>query len=502
MIGNKYTYTFFWVLLVISVIFFHSWRLSTLPGGLYVDETSIGYNAALIATSGQDEHGIAWPIYFKAYGEYKNPLYIYGTAFIFKLFGASEFTLRFTSALFFFWFIAALAALTQRLFRNAHITFFAVLSAGFMPYFFPLSRIAFEAISQLATTATWLLLLHCAYYKPVKNIHPLYMSFAAGLLLGVSVYSYSTSRLLAFIFMAGWTLFFTSKKTWRLTAVGLFGFSIALIPYGMFSLYNPGALSSRFYIVTYIHDTTLSLQDKIVKFSENYVQYFSPPFLLFDGDTNLRHSSGYGGAVFASSLVLVVFGCAEIVRQFLRDRFALFIIFIALTSPIAAALTTGDAGHTLRSLPLAIAILLLTSYGLHFIYTSFHWRYLYAALLILTIWQSATYLNHYFTKYPLYSAPWMEMEGFYPALKEAVNTSPRNIIISSTLHQAETSVRFYEFMLPGLQGATIRFQEPLAQHGSCVLYNEANPIIDTISPQQPVEIIDDSKIKIRCFPKE
>src|SRR5260221_9642839 len=96
---------FCWVLLVVIIVFFHVWKLSELPRGLYADETSIGINAASISQHGYDQYGAAWPVFFKAFGEYKNPLYIYATAGIFKFFGISEFNLRVTSALFFFWFI-------------------------------------------------------------------------------------------------------------------------------------------------------------------------------------------------------------------------------------------------------------------------------------------------------------------------------------------------------------------------------------------------------------
>ena len=47
--------------------------LSASPPGLYVDEASIGYNAWTMARFGVDEHGIHVPLFFEAFGEYKNP---------------------------------------------------------------------------------------------------------------------------------------------------------------------------------------------------------------------------------------------------------------------------------------------------------------------------------------------------------------------------------------------------------------------------------------------
>src|SRR6185436_17669720 len=72
--------------------------VTTNPAGFYVDESSIAYNAHLIAQTGHDEHGEAWPLYFRAFGDYKNPVYIYLLAGIFKLTGPSILVARLLSA--------------------------------------------------------------------------------------------------------------------------------------------------------------------------------------------------------------------------------------------------------------------------------------------------------------------------------------------------------------------------------------------------------------------
>jgi predicted membrane-bound mannosyltransferase len=84
--------------IVVAAIIAHVHGLATLPRGFYVDESSIAYNAYQIAQTGRDEHGVAWPLYFKAFGEYKNPLYIYALALFYRLVGYSELTTRLLSA--------------------------------------------------------------------------------------------------------------------------------------------------------------------------------------------------------------------------------------------------------------------------------------------------------------------------------------------------------------------------------------------------------------------
>src|SRR5260370_821165 len=70
----------------------------TNPPGFFIDESSIAYNAHLIAQSGHDEFGKAWPLYFRAFTDYKNPVHIYLLAALFKLTGPSIAAARYLGA--------------------------------------------------------------------------------------------------------------------------------------------------------------------------------------------------------------------------------------------------------------------------------------------------------------------------------------------------------------------------------------------------------------------
>src|SRR4051812_41162549 len=84
--------------IIILAIFLRFFAVSQNPPGLYIDEASIGYNAYTIITQGKDEHGVAYPVWFRSFGEYKMPVYIYVTAMFMGLLGKSEFTVRVFSA--------------------------------------------------------------------------------------------------------------------------------------------------------------------------------------------------------------------------------------------------------------------------------------------------------------------------------------------------------------------------------------------------------------------
>jgi len=72
--------------------------LTESPPGLFCDEASFGYNAFSIAETGRDEHGVFLPVFFEAFGDFKNPVYVYILVPFVKLLGLSVFSVRFTSA--------------------------------------------------------------------------------------------------------------------------------------------------------------------------------------------------------------------------------------------------------------------------------------------------------------------------------------------------------------------------------------------------------------------
>ncbi len=61
----------------LATLFLHFYKLTSIPSGLNQDETSIGYNAYSVLTTGKDEYGKSYPIYFKSFGDEKLPVYIY-----------------------------------------------------------------------------------------------------------------------------------------------------------------------------------------------------------------------------------------------------------------------------------------------------------------------------------------------------------------------------------------------------------------------------------------
>ena len=83
--------------LIILAAGFYFTKVVHNPPGYYIDEASISYNAYVISQSGQDEFGRSWPLYFRAFGDYKNPVYLYLLAGIYCITGPSILAARLLS---------------------------------------------------------------------------------------------------------------------------------------------------------------------------------------------------------------------------------------------------------------------------------------------------------------------------------------------------------------------------------------------------------------------
>ncbi len=349
-------------LLLAAVVFAHFFRLTEVPRGLYFDECSVGLNAALVAADGHDEHGVFLPVFFVTFGNLKNPLIIYTAALLFRLAGPSDWLLRATPALFFLVFLAGLWALVRRLFpRSRAVEIYALAAGGFLPWFFTLSRFAMEDSSQIPLLAWALVLAHRVYEEEGRR--PLLAALGLGLATGLSVYSYTTARLLSFLFALSLLAAYWGRRYLARHAAMLAGFAVALIPYGAYALAHPGELTKRFYHVSYLHDAALSPAAKLARFAQYYAASFTPTFLLVSGDPNRRHSTGLTGEVYATVFVLALAGLAWWCRRAAAgDRFARLLLLGAAASPLGMALT--EPQHAMRGVQLGLCLLLASCYGL------------------------------------------------------------------------------------------------------------------------------------------
>jgi len=118
--------------------------VSQVPPALYQDESAIGYNAYSILQIGKDEYGTSYPLYFKSFGDYKLPVYIYLTAISEKMFGLNEFAVRFPSILAGIFAVIILFFFIRYLTKNTTLAFLTAVVLSLNPAHIFFSRAGFE----------------------------------------------------------------------------------------------------------------------------------------------------------------------------------------------------------------------------------------------------------------------------------------------------------------------------------------------------------------------
>lgn len=470
--------------LIVTILGAHVAYLVDIPAGLYLDEASIGYNAVLIGQVGIDEHHVTFPVYFKAFGEYKNPIYIYAAALIIRLFGISEFHLRMTSVLFFILALVLNSVLVAKLFpRNNLVLVYAVASLGFLPVVFVFSRISFEVISQLTWMTSINLLIWVVFEHNVNDESAIsrrnktMACLALGLILGTSIYTYSTARLLSFSsLLLIWILYLKHDSLNRLAYTTL-AFLVALIPYINFTLKNPGLVTRRFEEISYL-DNPISPFEKGQLFIHYLSEYWSLKFLLFHGDANLRHSTGRGGVVYLGVFILFMVGLVFVVITRSRRRFSVYLLLSLALSPLAASLTFEGTPHAIRSFLMGYYILLVSCYGLNGILEYSDNRLKTTALLsisTLLLVEITSFLLHYYLVYPTTSASAMGSYGMTDALRFAIDQNPKQIIWLKDSSVSYANLRFSEFVATKpkkpIPMYISKHATPTPSPGDCIIFN-------------------------------
>ena len=265
----------------------HFLYLDVLPMGFYVDEASIGYNAHLIAETGTDEHGVRWPLFFEAFGEYKNPIYIYLLAGLYRILGYSEWTTRALSAFCWLGGSFCLYELAKRLFTDPFTRVYVAICLSFTPWLFSLTRVSFEFVALYPLIALHLLALRRGFDENSPK-----WALIAGIAIGSSLYAYTAFRVLSPLFVLAALCCYREPAFRKSQVLFLVGAATCAILFAIYAFWHFDNLMERFREVTYINNPSLRFGDKVELFLQHYFSYFDVSFLATAGDENRRHHTG------------------------------------------------------------------------------------------------------------------------------------------------------------------------------------------------------------------
>lgn len=326
------------------------------PPGYYIDESSISYNAYTISQTGQDEFGTRWPLYFRAFGDYKNPVYIYLLSAIYYLTGPSILAARLFSATLGTLAALALGLLGWRLTQKRIVALLVTLLTLLTPWLFELSRVVLEVALYPLVLALFLLAAHRASTRARWSWRDVVCMAAA---LALITYTYSIGRLLGPILALGLIIFVSNARrrgimiTWAL-------YILMLVPILLFTQRHPGALSGRFHLITYIEPKSTYLEIAW-EFGKHFLGNFNPWRLFITGDPNPEQIAHiYGTPLLLGVMgILVVIGLWLVFSQHRHQEWWRFIIYGLAVSVVPASLTK-EYVHMLRLSPLLVFLMVLT----------------------------------------------------------------------------------------------------------------------------------------------
>jgi len=417
------------ILILILSAFLRFYQLNQSPPSLNWDEISHGYNAYSILKTGQDEWGFTFPTIFRAYGDYKLPVYIYLTSLSVGLFGLNAFAVRFPSALAGVLSVLFTYFLAKKLFKNNLV---AILSAFFLaisPWHIFLSRPAFEA-----NLASFLVIAGIYFFLvglEKRWILPLSVFF-----LGLSVHTYNSARIfIPLILTTLFLLHYASVMKWvrERKKEGILVIAILLlffIPL-MVSLVSPSGWA-RFKWVSILDQGAINrinmargssflpkplprlIHNKATYFTiayfRNYFSNFSPRYLFVKGGSNYQYNIPGKGIIYPIQAPLILIGLYYLFKNW-RKKESKLIFFWWLLAVVPAA-ATQENPHVLRTILVLPMPQIIAAFGFGQIWDWLKGRkiaklFLGLAYGLILIILASRFLTNYFGPYrKTYSWSW------------------------------------------------------------------------------------------------
>ena len=375
-------------LIILLGAYFRFANLEGNPNGLYVDEASSAVNAWSILQTGKDEYGKSYPLVFRFLGSYTPPLYTYITSIPMFLNGFSITSVRLTSAvsgvfliLVFYFLIRSLNITKSQLVLLASTALFAISPWGIF-----YSRIGYEINLAFFLYVLGVLFLWLGFKNPKYLISGL-------IFLSLSTNAYHSERLLSHITVLCFFILFRKTffkdKNLKVLTVGFLFYILILLPQILifFTPANTSRGFGLFYSVELtrqIHELDflpvfLSAEVAFAReFISQYLAYFSPRNLFFQGDSDLQRSIPEISVFYPWMVFFYLAGLLSLIKT-AKSTPPKFILLLLMLAPIPAALT-GDPFSTQRALPLLLPIMLTITLGLD---KFFQWKIKLASMLIL-----------------------------------------------------------------------------------------------------------------------
>ena len=398
---NKYLTTIALIFISLASVTLFLYKLTTAPPSLNADEAANAYDAYSILKTGKDQYGNFLPLRFKSFGDYKLPLLTYLAVPFIKIFGLNELGIRMVNLPFVFFFPIVVYLLTTELLNKVSISLTATFLIAFSPGLQLLSRQAHEGY----LTAFFLTLSFYLFLKFFKKQNFLnYLLFIICCL--IFLFGYHSSRLWAGFFLIIFFYFIIKKQIKWLCILGILGVL------GIFAVTDILNSPSRVKNLLFFNNIGFTLKinelraeggsrflyNKLTVGARDiifqYLNYFSPQFLVEKGDENIRF--GFPGVSPISPIEYIFLFVGLFFLFAKKEKWRYLILFMLLFSPISGALSWAGISIT-RTIFIFIPISMIVSYGLINFTKKRPFLFLLFAFfhLLFQYYSWDFYLNHY-----------------------------------------------------------------------------------------------------------
>ncbi len=482
-VKNLYILLFVLTLSLAFVLRFYA--LDKIPPGLYQDETAIGYNAYSILKTGKDEYGESLPLYFKSFGDYKLPVYIYSTVLSVLTFGLTPFAVRFPSALFGFLTVPFFALLIYQLTKNKNLSLISMFLLSITPWHLHYNRATFEVSISLFLFTLGAYFIHKSLHS--DRVKGLFFLGTLSFILGL--YTYNLTRLLAPLLFVLILLFFRKKVksigkieivlTFIVGAITLIPFLITFLSGGGSSsalgtlIHSSAAVQApllefRSYLVSSGFFMPGLLFNKLLltawQYFNNIFAYFSVDFFFISGSSHGNHGIGNVGLFYLFELPFMVLGLITILRR--KIEWGYFLILWAVATIMVASLTR-EVPHATRSFFLIVPITAFIALGITEFYgwfknkNSFIKYSLLIVVLLISLYNAVFYFASYYFRFPVkYAKAWSSTDQSLVTFLKNNNKTYDRIIVDKDSGLKYTSLLFYLSYPPeSFQNTVVRLRD-------------------------------------------
>jgi 4-amino-4-deoxy-L-arabinose transferase-like glycosyltransferase len=470
--------TVLWLGLILAIAALaRLYRLGDIPLGILPDEAVLGYDAYSVLKTGRDHHGDWLPLYFRAFNDYPPGIAHYIALPSLAIFGLNLAALRLPFALLgigtvLFTFLLCLEffrALGQKAANS--IGLMAALLVAVSPWAISQSRVALQVstLSFFLVGGLWAFL--AAVRRRQEGLSAWRYWLPAGVLLGVSVWSYFTMRLLMALIVAGLLIFFAPffRRHLRSLLGFVLPFTAVCLPFTVLTLLFWSTYNYRFSLISVWANN--DFWGGLGQFVVNYLSHFDPLRLFFglNGDYTVTMSSRpiLIGVVLPILLIPAVAGLFATFTPQLRRQKPIWVLWLWLfVFPLGDALTREDVPDEIRAMSGVALFEILAALGVWWLWQKLAerapgWRDVATvAAGGLFVLVTAYYLHYAFVLEPVQRRDYFRY-GFQEALAQAQKNMPADgKICIETSSQAYILVLFHSAYDPTAYQRFARENDP------------------------------------------